>query len=69
MVGALAALATSREEEELRHLFEKFGQVTSFLTKRDWKNSQISFSTTHEAKQANKRRFNFCKVGRVLLEV
>jgi hypothetical protein len=35
MVGALAALATSREEQDVRQLFEKFGHVTSFLTKRD----------------------------------
>jgi hypothetical protein len=34
-VGALAALATSREEQDVRQLFEKFGHVTSFLTKRD----------------------------------
>ena len=46
------ALASLREEQELRRLFEKFGQVTSFITKRDWKNSQIAFSTTFEAKRA-----------------
>jgi hypothetical protein len=56
------ALGSAREEHELRQLFEKFGQVTAFFTKREWKNSQISFSTTDEAKRAkeelDKTRFN-----------
>ena len=56
------ALMSTREEQDLRQLFEKFGQVTAFFTKREWKNSQISFSTTTEAKKAkeelDKTRFN-----------
>ena len=56
------SLSSPKEEQELRQLFEKFGQVTAFFTKREWKNSQISFSTTAEAKRAkeelDKTRFN-----------
>ena len=45
-------LASREEEHELRGLFEKFGLVTSFLTRRDWKNSQISFSSAADAVKA-----------------
>jgi hypothetical protein len=56
MVGALGALATSREEER-RHLFEKFGQVTSFLTKRDWKANQLLDHARGKAGWLDKARF------------
>ncbi len=47
------SLASTQEERELRQQFEKFGHVTSFTTRRgEWRNSQVTFSSTSEAVKA-----------------
>ncbi len=73
-------LQSAEEEQELRQLFEKFGRVTSFFTRRgEWRNSQITFASTSDAVKAkqglDKTRFKegmtlkifFTKPSRVVL--
>jgi hypothetical protein len=46
-------LESAQEERDLRQLFEKFGRVTSVSTRRgEWRNSQVTFSSTSEAVKA-----------------
>jgi len=48
-------LGSAEEERQLRGLFEKFGRVTFFATRRgEWRNSQVTFSSTAEAVKAKK---------------
>ena len=55
-------LSSSQDEQELKQLFEKYGRVTSLVTRRgDWRNSLVSFASTGEAQRAkqelDKHRF------------
>ena len=42
-------LYSLQEERELRALFETHGKIASFSTKKNWCNSLVTFTATHEA--------------------
>ena len=65
-------LSSTEEERELRQLFEKFGRVTLFATRRgEWRNSQVTFSSTVEAVKAKSEldKTRFFKENGVTLKI
>ena len=65
-------LGSAEEERQLRGLFEKFGRVTFFATRRgEWRNSQVTFSSTTEAVKAKKEldKTRFFKGNSVTLKI
>ena len=45
-------LVSLQEEKELKALFEKHGKVNSLVTKKEWRNSLVTFGYTQHAAAA-----------------